>query len=52
MEFESLEEGLESYLSNLIAEQDEAPGLVDNVDFICSEYRKLKELGFIAECHE
>lgn len=52
MEFEPIEEELERYLSDLIAAQDEATGFVDNVDFMCSEYRELKELGFIAECHE
>lgn len=52
MEFEPIEEELERYLSDLIAAQDEATGFVDNVDFMCSEYRELKELGFITECHE
>lgn len=52
MEFEPIDEELEEYLETLIAKQDSASGIVENVDFMCAEYRGLKDLGFFAECDE
>lgn len=52
MDFEPIDEDLEEYLETLIAKQDSASGTVDNVDFMCAEYRGLKDLGFFAECDE